>query len=134
MLSKNFDSSETKYLRLSLIASVHQCPSYLNNDSMSQSKTTLSVLCIVREWSQTSGSILPRRLTSRLFIKMSGIISYASVHVHETSRMLIIESCCCFAVNISAGSSNADESSYFVIRSYNSFYIQLLNHDTLVTS
>lgn len=108
-------------MRLSSMTPVHQCLSHLNNDSMSQSKTTLSILCIVREWSRSSGSILPRRLTSRLFIATSGIILCASVHVRGTSRMLIVEPCCCLAINISVDSSDADEVSYFVIRSYNSF-------------
>lgn len=86
--------------------------------------------CVLYEWSRSSRSILSRRLTSCLFIGTSGILYYihVSVHVRETLRMLIVEPRCCLDINISTGSSDADETSYFVIRAYNSFSYSIVIH------
>lgn len=48
----------------------------------------------------------------------------------ENVKYIIVEPRCCLDVNISTGSSDANETSYFVIRAYNSSYVQLLNRDT----
>lgn len=81
--------------------------------------------CVLYEWSRSLRSILPRRLTSRLFIT-SGTILYASVHVRRTSRMLIVEPRCCFTVNISAGSFDADEASHILLFDPLNSFIQLI--------
>lgn len=77
-----------------------------SDDPTSPSKTTLSVLCIVRGLVIAKLRIDITGTIDEPFVyrNTSGtILRCAGVHVRETLRMLIVELCCSLVVNISAG-------------------------------